>query len=234
MKLITMFLMLSIRSVFFIAISLLSVMLFHQSLFELSRWWTILCVIVNILTLFVLYLFTRKEGISYLSLIRYEKKKTKKKQIFYGIMIVVFTGLSGMFVAGLVMYQTFPYLAVSLVQPIPIFVIVIVIILLPITTTLAEDGLYLGIGINFSKNRWIAIGLSAFFYAFQHAFIPMILNGTYLMYRFLSFLPLTIILAFWYEKKRNPLPIMIGHFTINLFTVVQILIFSIFPEAYPS
>ncbi len=51
-------------------------------------------------------------------------------------------------------------------------------------------------------------------------------------YRFLSFLPLTIILCIIYNKKKNPLPIIIAHTFIDLFTVIWILITSINPDYY--
>ena len=49
---------------------------------------------------------------------------------------------------------------------------------------------------------------------------------------FLSFLPLTIILCWYYYKKRNPLPIMVGHAIIDFATVIQILITSFSPGFY--
>lgn len=51
-------------------------------------------------------------------------------------------------------------------------------------------------------------------------------------YRFLSFLPLTFILAYIYAKKKNIIPILIGHALIDLGTSVTILIMSINPDFY--
>ena len=47
--------------------------------------------------------------------------------------------------------------------------------------------------------------LDQFFYAIQHSFIPMLLDGRYIMYRFLSFLPLTLWICYWYYKNRKSL-----------------------------
>lgn len=57
-------------------------------------------------------------------------------------------------------------------------------------------------------------------------------DASYILYRFLSFLPLTIILCWYYYEKRNPLPIMIGHGIIDLATVCQILATSTVPGLY--
>jgi len=121
---------------------------------------------------------------------------------------------------------------ITLIEPIPLWLAVANLFVLPITTTLAEDGLYLGYAINRIDNKFAAILFPSFFYSAQHSFIPLIFNTQYMLYRFLSFLPLTVLMCYWYYKKRNPVPLMVGHFIINLATVVQILITSAFPDVF--
>jgi len=106
------------------------------------------------------------------------------------------------------------------------------IFVLPITTTLAEDGLYLGI-LNQTGSKFVLI-TSAFFYALQHSFIPLLPDPSFRAYRFLSFLPLTVIMCVWYSKTKNPLPFMVGHFIINLATIAQIVLVSAMPGIFES
>ena len=80
----------------------------------------------------------------------------------------------------------------------------------------------------------MAILIPAFFYALQHSFIPTLFDLKYIIYRFLSFLPLTIILCWHYYKNKNPFPIMIGHTIIEIASVVMILMTSINPELYQT
>ncbi|MCR5214826.1 MAG: hypothetical protein K6E10_10465, partial [Eubacterium sp.] len=54
-------------------------------------------------------------------------------------------------------------------------------------------------------------------------------DGKFILYRFLSFLPLTIILCWYYRKKRNPVPIMVGHALIDLMTVSFVIATSMVP-----
>ena len=70
--------------------------------------------------------------------------------------------------------------------------------------------------------------------ALQHCFIPTLLDGRYIVYRFLSFLPLTLILCWYYYRKRNPLPIMVGHALIDLATAAQIVATSFIPGLYQT
>lgn len=74
--------------------------------------------------------------------------------------------------------------------------------------------------------------LPSFFFAIQHSFIPTLPDARYIVYRFLSFFPLTIVLSIIYRKNRNPVPIMTGHAVIDLLTAGQILATSAIPGFY--
>lgn len=199
---------------------------------SLSKWWSVVAVFINIVTIAILFYICKQNHITYKELIAYKKGKTKTKSVIIMSLIIIVIGMGGMYLAGFLCYGKFPYMAVMMIQPIPILLGIINILLLPITTTLAEDGLYLGAGVNQIKNKWMAIFLPAFFYALQHSFIPVICDFQYVIYRFLSFLPLTILMCCLYRKTRNPVPFMVGHFVINIATVVQILMNSLSPELF--
>ncbi|GBU28012.1 hypothetical protein R84B8_01569 [Treponema sp. R8-4-B8] len=169
-----------------------------------------------------------------MDLINYKKGNTKIWTVIFVSIITLSIGFSGMYLAGFICYDIFPYMPVMMLHPIPIALSIINIFILPITTTIAEDGLYLGIGVNQIKNKYMAILFPAFFYALQHSFIPFLLDTKFIIYRFISFFPLTIIFCIYYYHKRNPLPIMVGHFIINIATVIQIFVMSMFPTLYES
>ena len=213
----------------FLLISAISKLLYS----DISKWWTSVAVFCNLVTIAILYIFCRRKGLTYKKLIGYEKGKTKAGYAILIVFITIVAGMCGLYLAGLICYGAFPYLDKTMVEPIPLWLAIIVLILLPISTTIAEDGLYLGYAINScAGNKWVNVSLSAFFYAFQHSFIPFLPDGIFILYRFLSFLPLTILISFWYQKSRNPLPFMIGHFILNIATAVQILIMTVCPEMY--
>ncbi len=226
---------LPLRSVLFLVSFLLLFLITKLPFLELSKWWTTIAIIVNIITILFLWLYSSKKGITYKKLLHYEKGKTTIKSAIFIVLVTLVVGMGGLYLAGLICYGTFPYLDKILVQPIPLWLAIILLLLLPITTTLAEDGLYLGYGLNVcSSKKWLNISLTAFFYALQHSFIPFLLDGKFILYRFLSFLPLTILISFWYQKNKNPLPFMISHFILNIATAAQILMMTISPELFQS
>lgn len=227
--------LLPIRCLIFTAAFVLTALFSKLTYAQISKWWTAVAIICNIITLAVLYLFCHKNELNYKSLINYEKGKTKFFWALLIVIIILAVGMCGLYLSGLICYGKFPYLDKTMVQPVPLWLAILVLVTLPLTTTLAEDGLYLGYALNVNKgNKWVKVILSAFFYALQHSFIPFIPDAIFIIYRLLSFLPLTIIICFWYQSYRNPLPFMTGHFVLNIATAVQILIMTIYPQLFDS
>ncbi len=227
-------LLLPVRIILFLLIFLVGSYITKKSLNDIHNWWSIVASIVNIITIIILIIVSKKLNISYSKLINYEKGKTSIKEVIIVSTIVLLFSFSGMYLAGFICYGVIPYFAPMMAVPIPLILAIINFIILPLTVSFAEDGLYLGCGVNSFKNKYLAILVPAFFYALQHSFIPVIFDFKFIIYRFLSFLPLTIILCFYYQKKKNPLPIMIGHAIVEVASVVIILVTSISPELYQT
>lgn len=223
--------LLPFRCIVFILVFIIYSIITNKTLNEISNIWSIVASAVNIITILLLFLVVIKRG-SYAKLINYEKGVTKPKQVVLVTMVILLVGIGGMYLAGFICYGVIPYAAPMMIAPIPLWLAVINVVVLPVSTAFAEDGLYLGCGVNQIKNKYAAILIPAFFFALQHCFIPTLFDIRYIIYRFLSFLPLTIILCWQYQKNKNPLPIMIGHVIIDVATVVQILLTSAVPGLY--
>ena len=226
--------LLPIRSIVFLLTFMACALLMGTELSHIGHWWSMIAVVVNILTILLLVYVARRNGQTFWQLINYQKGQTRWTAILLVTVLVLVIGMAGMYLAGFLCYGNMLYAPPVIIAPIAKWVAIINIVLLPISTTFAEDGLYLGCGTNQIKKKYVAIFVPAFFYALQHCFIPTLLDGQYIIYRFLSFLPLTIILCWYYYEKRNPLPIMVGHALINLATAAQIVATSIIPGLYET
>ena len=220
-----------LRSILFILVFLTVSAVTGKELADISNIWSVAASVINILFVLSLVLITRKQG-GYQKLINYEKGKTRPKQVFAMIGIILLVGMAGMYLAGWICYGVIPYAAPMMIAPIPVVPAVINLIVLPVSTALAEDSLYLGCGVRQFENKFAAIIVPAFFFALQHSFIPTLPDVRYIIYRFISFLPLTVILCMHYHKHKNPLPIMIGHAVIDVATAGQILATSVIPGFY--
>ena len=225
-------LLLPIRSIVFLLAFVACAAIAKTDFSQIGHWWSIIAVVVNILTVLLLVYVARRKGQSFGQLINYRKGSTRWKAIVFVSLGILVIGMAGMYLAGFLVYDNMLYAPPVMIAPIVKWIAIINVVLLPVSTTFAEDGLYLGCGVNQIKNKYVAILVPAFFYALQHCFIPTSFDGRYILYRFLSFLPLTVLLCWYYYKKRNPVPIMVGHALIDLATAAQIVATSTIPGLY--
>jgi hypothetical protein len=220
-----------LRSIFFIMAFISLSLITHQSLDALSQYWSIITILVNIVTILLLYFIFKKEGTTFKKVIGI--KKEQKKYIGFIILLMLLLGMGGMIGFGFLIYG---YLPLTMIQPLPIYLAIINLILLPITIIFAELPLYFGYSLTkierMTRNKKLAILYPMFFYALQHSFIPLLFDWHHLLFRFLSFLPLMLVLGFIYYKKRQLKPLMMGHFILDVATGLQILITSIHQELY--
>ena len=225
---------LPLRSLAFFLIFITGSLSLKKDLSEINNWWSIAASIMNIIIILLLIIITKKTGSDFGKLINYEKGKTKVREIFLTLLIIFSVGMIGMYLAGFICYGLIPYSPPAMIAPLPPVLAVCNFFILPVSTAFAEEGVYLGCGVNQIKNKYAAIFIPAFFFALQHSFIPTLLDVKFIIYRFLSFLPLTIILCCQYYKKRNPLSIMIGHALLDFATVSMILATSLIPGLYET
>ena len=221
------------RSALFIVAGLLFALITNKSLGQSSQWWSVICVICNIITIIVLAIIFKSEGTTYKEIIGYEKGKNGIKETLLIVVIMLILGMGGMYGFGFMIYG---YVPVTMIQPIPIWIAIINIILLPLTVIFAELPLYLGYSLNkieqMTNNKVLAIGYPMFFYALQHSFIPLMFDFKHILFRFLSFLPLMIALGIIYYKKKKLTQFMIGHAVLDLATTIQILMTSVSPALF--
>jgi len=221
------------RSVLFIVLGLLFIIITNASLEEASRWWSLICTLCNIITILVLVYICKKEKTTYYKLLNFTKGKKNIKFTLVIIIVMLVLGMGGMYGAGFIIYG---YVPVTMIQPIPIWVAAINAILLPITVIFAEMPLYFGYSLNQidkkTNNKYLSIGYPMFFYALQHSFIPLLLDWKHILFRFTSFLPLMLVLGIIYYKKRKLVSFMIGHSILDLATGAQILMTSISPAIF--
>lgn len=223
--------MLPVRCVIFPAVFVAAALILSRSLSSLSNRWSVLATIVNVFTIVLLVYVARRDGQTYGELINYHRGATRAGRTAAVVGLMVLIAGAGMMIAGLLCYGKLPYAAPMMIEPVDKRLAIANVLFLPVTTALAEDGLYLGYGVNRLNGR-AAVLVPAFFYSLQHCFIPTLPEAEFIIYRFLCFLPLALMVCAMYRKDRNPVPIMIGHALLDLATAVQIVATSVDPSIY--
>lgn len=223
------------RSVLFVLGGFLLSVVTSQNLEQASRWWSVLFTIFNLITILILLLIFKYEGTTFQKIINYKKQTTGIGYIIIVVILMIIIGIGGLIGFGFLIYGSLPNM---LVKPIPVWVASINIILLPITVVFAELPLYFGYSLKriekITGNTYFAIAYTVFFFALQHSFIPLLLDWKYIIFRFISFLPLMIVIGILYNKRRNLIPLMVGHGILDLATSIQILIVSISPTIFDA
>ena len=142
------------RCILFLLIFAVGALITGKEFSGISCWWSIVASAVNILTILFLVISAKKGGSSYRGLIAYEKGKTPLKKTILLIIGFIFIGMAGLYGAGYICYGVLPYSPPMILEPIPLILAILNIAVLPVTTALAEDGLYLGGGVNQIKNKF--------------------------------------------------------------------------------
>lgn len=219
--------LLPIRSLMFIMTFFIIALVTKTSINNTATWWTLAVNIVNIITIFILYLLSKNKKINITKLISNKQNKTSLKEIFFVTIAIALLALIGMNFIAFIIYNEIPYTPSCMFQAIPIILAILNIFILPITSSISEELLYLGIGVNSINNNKLKIIVPVFFYILQHSFFPLILDFKFMVFRFFSFLPMVLFMCIYYKKKNNLLPIMAGHFLTNLVTTIELLFLSV-------
>ena len=227
--------LLPFRSIVFVLIFLLGSVITGKKMREIAPCWSIAISLVNIVTILLIVFAAKKAGTNYKELMHLEKRERSIKKTILISLGFAIIGMWGMYLAGFVCYGSFmPEVSLEISAPIAVPLAAVNLLILPATISFAEDGLYLGCGAGVIKNKYIGVVVPAFFYALQHCFIPMMPDAKYMVYRFVSFLPLTVILCIFFRKKKDPVPIIISHALLDLSTAVTILLTSAVPGLYDN
>lgn len=220
-----------VRSCLFIAVGFLFAKATSQSLLQASRWWSSVCIVCNIITIALLLFVFKRDGITYREIIGYEKGQGNRKDTVVIALAMLSLGAVGMYGFGFLLYG---YMPVTMVQPIPVWLACSNLLFFPLTNVLAELPLYFGYSLNriekVTGNTRLSIAYITFFYALQHSFIPLLADWKYILYRFLSVLPLVVPLTLFYARKRKLAPLLVGHAVVDLAVGAQILLTSLSPS----
>lgn len=126
-----------------------------------------------------------------------------------------------------------PHWALAVMPKLPIGLVIPLIIALPLSVCLVEMPIYMSYIMPKVNNRFhngfITILLSAAFYSFQHAFIPIIPDVRVFLWKAICFLPLTLFITIYYYRNKMSIsivPLMTAHFILDVFTTLQILAVS--------
>jgi len=224
-------LMLFSRSVLFVLIqSLIALLLLMAGTAsawdESARWWMFIVSLANFASLYLLLRLFNAEGKRFWDILRFSRETWKKDLLWYiGFSIVALPiAAAPREPLAAAIFGDSMIATKMLFMPLPTWAFVLSF-LFPLTIWFAELPTYFGYCMPRLeaqlKNGWLALIIASLFLAAQHMFLPFILNGGYLLWRFGMFLPFALITGFALKFRPSLLPyFVIGHALMDVTTVL--------------
>jgi membrane protease YdiL (CAAX protease family) len=178
--------------------------------YEAARWWIFFPIFANLISIALLVYLFRAEGKRYLDLLRFSRATVKTDLLwFFGSGVIGLPiAAAPMNLLGAAIFGD-PQIPINLLfQPVPTWAL-IVGLLFPITIAFAELPTYFGYimpRLFEGKRPWLAYFTAVIFLALQHAFLPLLLDWNFILWRALMYLPFALYAGLMVKLRPNLLP----------------------------
>ena len=230
-------LMLISRSVLFMVFQALIALIFAttgtaSAWDESARWWTFMAFLANFVSIYLLVRLYNAEGKRFFDLFKFSRTTWKKDLLWFVLASIIAMPIVGALREPLAaaIFGDAMIATNMLFHPLPTWAFALSF-LFPLTIAFAELPTYFGYCMPrlFSKGEsgtrpsmgWAAWLISSFFLAAQHMFLPLILDGGYLLWRFGMFLPFALFTGLVIKLRPALLPyFVIVHALLDVTTVL--------------
>lgn len=195
---------------------------------ESPRWWTFLPIFANMVSIYLLVRLFQAEGKRYLDVINFSKTTWKKDLLwFIGSSIVGMPVVAApMNVLGAAIFGEAMTPINMMFRPLPTWALV-VSLLFPLTIGFAELPTYLAYAMPRLeaqlKSGWLAWLIASFFLSAQHVFLPLILDGRFMLWRLLMYMPFALFAGLMLKLRPTLLP-----YFMTVHTLVDISAVSVY------
>jgi uncharacterized protein len=191
---------------------------------DAEPWFPVYATLIDAGCLALLWRLTRPEGVRLFDLVGYDRNRLVR-DILLGLALIPASLafiLGGVYGVGWLMYGvlTPPYSFGGLPLPAALYGVLVFPFIWGLTEQMTYNG-YLLPRLQVLGGTTLAIGLVAFAWAMQHAFMPWTFNQEYMVYRLLSSLPNTVFQTLLYLRLRRLVPLAIGHALMDAASVVM-------------
>jgi hypothetical protein len=191
-----------------------------QAWTEAGKAWMVSDAAVNVLVLALLVWLVSKEGIRFRHLTSFDPKRLGKDLLFALAFLIpaVVAGTLGTFGGSLLIYGN--PLPPNVFFKLPVLATLIYVIVFPISNAAVELPTYYGYAYPrleaMTKRPWLSLGLAIFFLGLQHISLNLVFDAHYLAWRFLSMVPVAILVGLVYRRTRRLFPMQVAHWVMDL------------------
>jgi hypothetical protein len=190
-----------------------------------AKWWTVYGTLVDVGCLALMVVYTRREGVRLRDLIGPVRLRWGHDLFLaVGILCLVFPSFPlAALAANWLLYggaQPPAFAGLAAGRVLPLWGMIYSFSVWWLIWSPTEEMTYQGYALSrlevLFESRWKAIALVGFWWAIQHPFLPFILDRKYVAWRFIAFLPSTIILMLLYLKVRRLPPFILAHWPMDI------------------
>ncbi len=197
---------------------------------ESSRWWTFIAILANLGSIYLLLRVFNAEGKRYFDVIHFSRGTVRADLLWFLLSTLIAAPIGALPMNPLSNLLFGDPMAATrmLFRPIPSWAFVLSF-LFPLTIAFAELPTYFGYVMprlaSQLKNGWLAWLIASFGLAAQHVFLPLILDGRFMLWRLGMFLPFALVIGLVLKLRPSLLPYyMIVHALIDLSAVLTYLV----------
>jgi len=192
-------------------------------------WWPVYLILANLITLAVLNALCRRESIRLADLWNLERSKLGRDLLSFLLLLVIGLPVGAVGFAG-AQYLLYGSTMPEFVAALPLWAALLSLLVMPVSIAMVELPTYLGYSMQrleaLTGKRWLALLLPAFWLALQHSALPLMFDWRFILYRFLSMLPVALFVGIAYQRTRRLFPLMIVHFLLDLMLGVSVFAMS--------
>jgi membrane protease YdiL (CAAX protease family) len=178
---------------------------------ESARWWVLSIIPANLAGIYLLVRLFKAEGRRYLDILRFSKANLGKDLLWLLVILFVGVPIAVLPITGfsILIFGNAATPTNMLFQPLPAWALAFGL-LFPLTIAFAELPTYFGYVMPRltvqMKNGWIVWLIVAFFLGLQHCFLPLLLDGRFIVWRLVMYLPFALFAGFLIKRRPSLLP----------------------------
>ena len=167
----------------------------------------------------LLWWFARREGITLLDLIGFQRKRLGR-DIVFGLALIppsLLLILGGNYISALLVYGNLN--PPQIFQPLPLLPTLYAVLVFPLVWGVVEQTTYNGYVLPrlqvLSGHTGLAVAVVAFFWSFQHVVLPLTFDPHFMIYRLLSPIAFSTFITLVYLRIRRIVPLATAHWLMD-------------------
>lgn len=199
-----------------------------------ADWWPLNVSLANVACVFLLDGLLKREGKRFWDFFQFRKGENLKNFLMMSGVLLVCMPVAYLpnLLLGNLLFGDYMKAVDLVYRPLPVWAAWLQCFAFPLTMPLGELTVYFGYVMPrlevVTKRKALALILPALMLAFQHAALPLLFDGRFVLWRLLMFLPFAFLIGLLIRWKPKLFPyILMGHFLIDIMNAVSILSVSL-------